>query len=180
MEVLDQLKIERADLVGLSYGGFLATNFALAHPDRVNRVVLLSPGIPNFGPPTLQWANYGMPMMLLPSRFTVKRFINGISMKGYSQEDPVQEQMIIGITNMQNISFMRPVFTDEELNRLAMPILLLIGDHEIMYEPRKALDSAIRLIPGIKAEFVPNAIHTLNCDQPEVINARILKFLTTE
>jgi DNA-binding PadR family transcriptional regulator len=101
LDVFDQLKIEKADLVGLSYGGFLATNFALAFPERVNRIVLLSPGIPNFAPPTLQWANYGMPMMLLPSRFTVRRFINGASMKGYSKEDPVHEQMIVGIMNMR-------------------------------------------------------------------------------
>ena len=53
-EVFEQLKIEKADLMGISYGGFLATNFALAYPQRVNCVVLLAPGIPNFGPPTLQ------------------------------------------------------------------------------------------------------------------------------
>jgi pimeloyl-ACP methyl ester carboxylesterase len=177
LEVVEQLEIERTDLIGLSYGGFLAANFALAYPGRVNRMVLLSPGIPNFGPPTFQWANYGMPMMLFPSRFTIKRFINGISVRGYSPEDPVQEQMIIGIMNMQKVSFMRPVFRDEEFQRITTPILLMIGDHEIMYEPRKALDRAARLIPGIKTELVPNASHMLNGDQVEMVNTRILKFL---
>lgn len=177
LDVFDRLKIEKADLVGLSYGGFLATNFALTYPGRVNRIVLLSPGIPNFGPPTLQWANYGMPMMLFPSRFTIKRFIGGISMKGYSQEDPVHEQMILGIMNMRKVSFMRPVFTEEEFKRMDMPILLMIGDHEIMYDPRKALDNATRLIPGLQKELIPNANHMLNRDQVEMINARILQFL---
>jgi pimeloyl-ACP methyl ester carboxylesterase len=177
LNVFDQLKIEKADLVGISYGGFLTTNFALANPERVNRIVLLSPGIPNFAPPTLQWANYGMPMMFLPSRFTVRRFINGISMKGYSQGDPVHEQMIVGIMNMRKVSFMRPVFIEEEFKRMVMPILLMIGDHEIMYEPRKALNNATRLIPGLQAELIPNAKHMLNSDQAEIINARILQFL---
>ena len=177
LEVFDQLEIEKADLIGHSYGGFLASNFALAFPGRVNRIVLLSPGIPNFAPPTLQWANYGMPMMLLPSRLTIKRFISGISMKGYSKEDPVHEQMIIGIMNIRKVSFMRPVFIEEEFKRMVMPILLMIGDHEIMYEPRKALDSATRLIPGLQAELIPNANHMLNRDQAEIINARILQFL---
>jgi len=171
------LKIDKADLMGLSYGGFLATNFALAYPQRVNRLVLLAPGIPNFGSPTLQWANYGMPMMLLPSRVTVKRFINGISTKGYSREDPVFEQMIIGMMNMRHLSFMRPVFTDEELKRITMSILLLIGDHEIMYEPKKALDRATSLIPNIHAELIPNAGHMLNKDQPELVNKKVLEFL---
>jgi pimeloyl-ACP methyl ester carboxylesterase len=177
LEVFDQLKIEKADLVGLSYGGFLATNFALAYPERVNRMGLLSPGIPNFGPPTLQWANYGMPMMFFPSRSTIKRFISGISLKGYSQEDPVHEQMIIGIMNMRKVSFMRPVFTEEEFKRMQLPVLLLIGDHEIMYAPQKALTNAARLIPGLQAELIPHASHMLNRDQAEMINARLLHFL---
>ncbi len=177
LEVFDQLKIEKADLVGLSYGGFLATNFALAYPERVNRIGLLSPGIPNFGPPTLQWANYGMPMMFFPSRSTIKRFISGISLKGYSPEDPVHEQMIIGIMNMRKVSFMRPVFTEEEFKRMQMPVLLLIGDHEIMYAPQKALTNAARLIPGLQAELIPHASHMLNRDQAEMINARLLHFL---
>jgi len=177
LEIFDQLKLEKADLMGLSYGGFLAMNFALDYPERVNRIVLLAPGIPNFGPPTLQWANYGMPMMLLPSRLTVKRFINGASTKGYSKEDPVYEQMIIGMTNMRSVSFMRPVFTEEELKRMTVPILLLIGEHEIMYEPKKALNRATRLIPELRAELIPGAGHMLNSDQPEEVDQYILGFL---
>ncbi len=98
-------------------------------------------------------------------------------MKGYSKEDPVHEQMIIGIINMRKVSFMRPVFTEEELKQLVMPVLLMIGDHEILYEPRKALDGATRLIPGLQAELIPNASHMLDRDQAEIINARILQFL---
>jgi pimeloyl-ACP methyl ester carboxylesterase len=177
LEVFEQLKIEKVDLLGLSYGGFLAANFALAHAERVNRVVLLAPGIPNFGPPTLQWANYGMPMMILPSPFTVKRFINGASTKGYSKEDAIHEQMIIGMMNMRQASFMPPVFMDEEFKKITAPILLLIGDHEIMYEPRKALDCATRLIPNLQVELIPNANHMLNSDQPMIVNERILEFL---
>jgi pimeloyl-ACP methyl ester carboxylesterase len=180
LEIFDQLNLEQADLMGLSYGGFLAVNFTLAYPERVKRIVLLAPGIPNFGPPTPQWANYGMPMVLLPSRFTIKRFINGASTKGYSKEDPVYEQMIIGMTNMRNVLFMRPVFTDEELKRMIVPILLLVGDHEIMYEPEKALDRATWLIHYLQAELIPNAGHMLNSDQPELVDACVLKFLVGE
>jgi pimeloyl-ACP methyl ester carboxylesterase len=176
LEVLEQLKIEKVEMVGLSYGGFLATNFALAYPEHVNHVVLLAPGIPNFGAPTLQWANYGMPMMFLPSRSTIKRFINGASTKGYSKDDPVYEQMIIGMMNLRNLSFMKPVFKDEEFKRMTVPVLLLIGDHEIMYEPRKALDLATRLIPNLRAELISDAGHMLNSDQPKLVNARILEF----
>ena len=85
--------------------------------------------------------------------------------------------MIIGIINMQRVSFMRPVFKEEEFKRMVMSVSLMIGDHEILYEPLEALDSASRLIPGLQAELIPSANHMLNSDQAELINARILQFL---
>jgi len=176
-DVFDQLKIEKADLVGYSYGGFLATNFAIAHPERLNHMVMLAPGIPNIGSPTLRWIHYGMPMISRPSRFTIKRFIHGASTKGYSAEDPVHEQMIVGMTNMRHVSFIRPTFTDEDLKKIATPTLLLIGDHEIMYEPRKALERAKELIPNLRVELVTCAGHMLNSDQPAIVNRHILNFL---
>jgi pimeloyl-ACP methyl ester carboxylesterase len=179
-DVFEAVKIASADVMGLSYGGSLAVNFALAQPLRVRRMVLLAPGITNFGPMTLQWANYGLPMMLHPSRYTIRRFINGASIKGYSVEDPVQEQMIVGMANLRNGSFMRPVFSDQELGQISAPTLLLIGDHEIMYEPRKAIQHAMELIPNLQAELIRDAGHMLNGDQPEIVNRRILKFLSPE
>jgi pimeloyl-ACP methyl ester carboxylesterase len=177
-DVLEGLKLTKTHLVGMSYGGFLAFNFALAFPKQVDQMVQLAPGIPNFGPPTGQWANYGLPMMLLPSRSTIKRFIQGASLKGYSIKDPIHEQMIIGMMNMKHVSFMRPVFTEEELMRLEVPALLLIGEYEIMYEPQKALDCACRLIPGLQGKIVPKAGHMLNSDQPEIVDELILNFFS--
>ncbi len=45
LAVLDGAGIERADLVGVSMGGGIALNFALDHPGRVGKVVLISPGL---------------------------------------------------------------------------------------------------------------------------------------
>ena len=43
--VLDELGIERAALVGLSLGGRIALDVALAHPDRLWAVVGVAPGL---------------------------------------------------------------------------------------------------------------------------------------
>ena len=42
LAVLDHLKIQRAHLVGHSFGGAAALDFALLHPDRVASLVLVS------------------------------------------------------------------------------------------------------------------------------------------
>jgi pimeloyl-ACP methyl ester carboxylesterase len=44
-EVLDAAGIERADVVAASYGGLVALELATLHPDRVGRLVLLSPNL---------------------------------------------------------------------------------------------------------------------------------------
>ncbi|MCJ2179507.1 alpha/beta fold hydrolase [Novosphingobium album (ex Hu et al. 2023)] len=45
LALLDSLGIVRVDLCGMSQGGAMALNFALDHPDRVRRLVLVSPGM---------------------------------------------------------------------------------------------------------------------------------------
>ena len=45
VSLLDELKVSRAALVGLSMGSNVALDFALTHPERVERLVLLSPGL---------------------------------------------------------------------------------------------------------------------------------------
>lgn len=177
LDVLEQLHLPLVDLIGFSYGGFLALNFAIACPEKVRRLVLLAPGIPNFGSPTLQWAYFGMPMLVFPSRFTVRRFIAGASVKGYSAQDPVQEQMRVSVPRLRKRFFLRPAFQDEEISGVKPPCLLLLGDREILYDPAKAVQRACQLIPGLQAALIPQAGHLLNSDQPEMVNKRILRFL---
>lgn len=45
LALLDARGIARADLCGVSQGGAVALNFALDHPDRVGRLVLISPAL---------------------------------------------------------------------------------------------------------------------------------------
>jgi hypothetical protein len=38
-------------------------------------------------------------------------------------------------------------------------VLLLIGDHEVLYKPERVIRRATQLVSDLKAEIVPNANH---------------------
>ena len=173
-DVFDGLHIRTADLMGISYGGFLAVSFALQFPDRAKRLVLLCPGLP-LAPFTSQWMLRGMPMIVHPSSATARWFIRGASVS--KRRDALLELFITGIAGLRSTKVMRPSIQKDEWGQLCLPVLLLIGDHEIMYEPRQAIRGAKQLIPHIQAELVAGAGHFLLADQAERVNQRINKFL---
>jgi pimeloyl-ACP methyl ester carboxylesterase len=177
VDVFDQLGLQQADIIGLSYGGFLAMNFALGHPERVKRLILLCPGIPSFGPPTLRWAIHGMPMTLFPSNLTAKWLVRGLSIRGYQPDDLEVQQLVAGAQHIRTRIPFRPAFSDSEFGKLKTPVLLLIGEREAMYDARPAVDRARQLIPNIEAEIIPNAGHMLSTDQPEAVISRVMQFL---
>jgi pimeloyl-ACP methyl ester carboxylesterase len=161
----------------MSYGGFLALNLALASPAMVDKMVLLAPGV-KFAPPTGRWL-WGMPMILWPSPFTVRLFFNRASLRGYPPRDPELVQLMTGIPGLRSRIPLQPSFSDEELGRLAVPTLFLVGDHEMLYDAESAVRRACELCPGLQAEVIADAGHTLSTDQPDAVNARIKSFLKT-
>ncbi len=177
LDVFDQLGLQQADVIGLSYGGFLAVNFAMYAPDQVKHLILLCPGVPNFGPPTRKYALHGMPLILFPSRLTGKWLIRGLSVNGYRPSDLEAEQLIVSAMNLRSRVPFRPVFNDDEFDKLKTPVLLLIGDREVLYDAKAAIDRARQLIPHIEAESIPNGGHMLSTDQPEEVMRRVMMFL---
>ena len=53
--MLDALELDRADLVGNSMGGRIAIEAGLLHPDRVGRLVLLSPAVAWLRDRNMKW-----------------------------------------------------------------------------------------------------------------------------
>jgi pimeloyl-ACP methyl ester carboxylesterase len=174
--VFCQLGLEQAAVVGLSYGAFLALNLALYAPKLVTHLILISPDLP-LASITLPGMIFGTAMMLFPTRWTVNQFLQRTSVKGYGENDPYLEQRIIGNTQIRSLWHLRPRFTEAELQKLDTRTLVLLGQQEIMYNPKAALERARWLIPHLEAEIISNGGHALNRDQPHLVNTRILEFI---
>ena len=182
-ETLDGMKLDCISLVGMSYGGWVALNFAMTAPERVHKLVLLSPGA-SLLPIVKQFMLRGMLMSMIPIRFTADSFMGWMGIKD-TPGDPVSRRLLdlfyLGMKHFrmppETARIMPGVFSDEELRALRVPMLLLIGDREVIYDPVKAMDRARALIPDFEGELVPGSNHNMCGSHYQIVDGRVLDFL---
>ena len=173
--VFDALNIEKGYLLGHSYGGWLTLNMALAYPTRLKKIVLLAPAASIHPMSYLTELVLRIPLKIrLPARSMFKM----LASKGVVFEEKFIHLMEMVTKYGLPATTFPTVYTDEELKQIEMPTLLLIGAGEKIYNPRKSIERARRLMPNLTYEIILNAGHTLNMEQPEIINARILESLS--
>jgi len=178
-ELFDGLHIERADLVGNSFGGFLAFTVALYLPERVKKIVLISPAA-TF---VQIWAFYWH--LAYPYKIGYILGSKSIMLSGFKWiwQDFPRDECFTKYTELSKTSgfpsnqIPPPVYTDDELRKIQTPMLLLIGDHEVIYNPERVIQRATRLIAGLKAEIIHNANHNAQVTASDVINRKIMEFL---
>jgi pimeloyl-ACP methyl ester carboxylesterase len=181
--ILDGLKVSQTDLIGWSYGGFAALNYAIHMPDRLRKLVLLTP-IGSFVPLNKQFYIRGM-LTRLPGRFWSSSEMHWMfyepnlkNEKTKRMFDLITNQFYYGVRYFRLPPTVLPTpYMDEELRDLKKPTLLLIGQQESLYDPVPAIERAKQLIPNINARLIPQAGHELPASQPETINKLVLEFL---
>ena len=178
-DLLDGLSIRQASIVGNSYGGLIALNMASLIPARISKVVAISPAGPRSLTP-LSWRFYfhigaGVIPGVVPFRVWAR---NGVPIDPL--DVPWQE---LSATAMEKGRIQLPPtgeFGRAELQRIALPVLLLIGDREVVYGPNPAqvLERALsRNAPAFQGEIVPGGNHMAAMAQPDWVNERIARFL---
>src|SRR5436190_2762123 len=175
---LDALQLDSVCLVGMSFGGWLALNYAVAAPARLRKLVLLSPG--GFLPMVRRFSLRGILMIAVPTRFTVNSFMRWLGFTATNAR-PVLELMYRGLKHFrvppETGRVMPTVFSDDELRVMRVPMLLLIGDHEVISASATALARAHRLMPHFEGELVPHCRHDMCLSQYRIVDARVLDFL---
>jgi pimeloyl-ACP methyl ester carboxylesterase len=174
-----------ADLMELTYGGWLTLNYAIATPERLKKIALLSPP-GSFVPLAKQFFVRLMLMRYVGGRFPVENFVRWITYEENLYDpltraigvDGMTAQMYLGLRYFRLPGEAPPiVFSDEELRDMQVPTLLLIGQQEVIYDPKAALERARRLIPNFEGELVPRSSHDMSISKHEIVDRRILEFL---
>lgn len=183
-ELLEGLDLgEDVNLMGLSYGGWITSQYALERPDKLQSAVLLAPAA------TVLWFDseflWRGASTLIPLRhfaksamyWTLEDAVNeGGEMRAHV--DLFLEDLWLALRCFKFKQLVNPtVLTDEELRSISVPTLFLTGENEKIYPPMKALDRLTRVAPQIETELIRGAGHDLALVQADVVTQRILEFI---
>jgi pimeloyl-ACP methyl ester carboxylesterase len=123
--IIEALGYKRVDAMGYSLGGGVAVRFAIQHPDRVRRLVVVSAG----------FAQSGFYPEMLPMQAQM-----GAAMADYMKETPMYKSYVAIAPNPGEFpllldrmgEYMRqPYDWSEDMKKLTMPVLLVFGDSDM-------------------------------------------------
>jgi pimeloyl-ACP methyl ester carboxylesterase len=193
---LDALKVERASLVGNSMGAGLAIGMALAHPKRVDRVVLIS-GFPahvqeNLTSPIVKSAlDRHVPLWLvelgnwLVGARTGEALLKEIVFDHSKLTPAVLDR---SNRNRQRSGLLGPLLAmgrtlpqweagyARRLGEIAQPTLILWGEQDRVF-PIATGETLHAAIPGSRFERIPRAGHIPQWEVPDEVNPLLIKFL---
>lgn len=183
-ELFDALELEDSiNLMGLSYGGWLTSQYAIRHPERIDKIVLLAPAatVLPLRPEFLKNAMFS----LIPHRHYVKKTMFLVledmvnkDRAGRELAEELVEHMYLAQRCFKPKMLVSPtVLTDEELRSLQMPVLYLVGENEKIYSPQEAIQRLSRVAPQIEVDLIPDTGHDLSVVQADSVNRIIIDFL---
>jgi len=187
LELVNKLDLnQKFDLIGLSVGGGTVVNFTADYPERVDKLVLISPLISNFKLPAIfQIPVFGefiarlIGVKTIVSRFNtlvegnpdaekyIKLFIEQTTYSGFQQSL---------LSMLRNDAARDYTKSYRKLSKQNRNILLIWGanDTEITKEMIKDIRS---FLPGLQFKPVENAGHGIVFQKPKIVNSLIIEFL---
>jgi len=179
---LNQLKIDRASVVGNSLGGWVAADFALAHPDRVDRLVLCDAAgyaavVKNMNPralSALRLASRDDIRYLGPLTFHDKRFYEDVDLafkqRVTAGDSYTVKQVLESMVRGEDV-------LDGRVSAIHKPTLILWGRDDKLI-PLSFAERFHKEITGSRLEVIDNCGHMPHVECPEKFNTAVLQFLS--
>jgi len=188
-KVLAALDVDTFHLAGNSFGGFLAWRFAVEHPERVSKLVLLnSSGYPRGDQPTPLGFRLAMIEPLRPiftnitPRSVVSRTVNDVYFDQSKVTDALIERyqaLLLREGNRDALMYRIQQVkheTAEAVKDIKCPTLIIWGDHDRVVTPEDA-PKFHRDIPGSELIIYEGMGHVPMEEDPQRTMSDVLPFL---
>lgn len=177
---------EKINLVGMSYGGWLAGIYALTHQENLAKVVMIAPGATVL---PISWKFFAclFAIFFLPG-IIVQPFLLHLATSSVDAEDIQANDLSNFITcflrgySKFKHRFVVPlsVLTPEDWKKITIPTLFIAGSDEKLYDAEEAITHLGQVAPQVHTLLVPNCGHDLTFVQSEIINSSVLTFLNNK
>ncbi|MDY6917246.1 MAG: alpha/beta hydrolase [Chloroflexota bacterium] len=182
--LLDQLDIKKAHLCGLSMGGLIAQQFALDHPQAVDRLILAGTFCHLGLTGNLMIGFYKTLNRLVLYFIGMDRYAE-MGAKGLFRKKEQEELRRFYLEEVASISkkeFLKAIDATYAFDSLCMlrhiesPTLILNAEGE--KRERQQTELMCREIKDCKKEVITDAFHASNLEKPEEFNRLVLDFLS--
>ncbi|MEM7331857.1 MAG: alpha/beta hydrolase [Chloroflexota bacterium] len=175
---------ENINLLGASYGGWLASQYVLHASARLDKVILIAPAgvVLPFRPAYLFRT---ILLNLLPSKARYLRFFKWSFKDLAKMNGTILEE--IADDFWESVQCFEPVnprelprlsaLTDKELKTIQVPTLFMIGENDTLYSAQKAIHRLKTKAPQVQTDLIPNAGHDLLMVQTQMVNQKVVQFL---
>jgi len=171
-DVTNKLGVEKAYIVGASNGGFLALNYAIHHPERIGKMVLL--GAMGLTPST----NENIMRITFSQMFPLK-WVQDNTIDWSFGDDPELRAQIDDWFYLvfQTAPQQSPPITmkAEELQQVNAPTLAVLGTNDNLMGDLGAVRELASNVPGIEIVEIESS-HLMGLERPEECNPLILDF----
>lgn len=190
--VLNACDAQRAHLVGNSMGGRLAIEFALLEPDRVKSLVLIGPAIGGAPPPDevpieidrldgeidrleaagdLDGANELEALLWLDGPFRRRGTVDGLPRELFFD----MNRRALRSTPTGEVESSIGTSAWERLDELDLPVLALVGDHDLPHLIERTKVAAER-INGARVATLPRSAHLPQLDDADFLSDLLGEF----
>lgn len=181
LAILDLIKVDQASFVGHSMGGNIHQELVFRFPERVKSLVMVG-------------CTWNFQKLTRFEEISVKV---GVPMLGWYPYDTLIKQMAeVSVTSKRDQDYLVDAFSvlsksefvqvmkeataclhNEPDYIISKPMLLIIGDKDKTGNIRKIAPIWAKHDKDCKFVLVPNAMHCVNLDAPEVFHKELLEFL---
>lgn len=192
IKLMDELKIEKARIVGLSLGGYIGADMLGLYPDRMHSGVLASGNVRRSPKPSVPMSESEAQKREEEIAIVKKKGIEimkrewfaGLMRSGGSRKERMRQslwQMIAEWDAWQPLhKEPRVIAGDDAYDQLkkirpVLPVMILEGRSE--YNRFSENPEILNYLPNGRLEIIEDAGHMINMEQPEIFNRKVLDFM---
>lgn len=190
--LLKYLNVEPVRVVGSSFGGYVAIDFALACPEMVTGLVLAAPALGGYEFESAEMLEFfaaeeealARGDLAAATELNLKMWVEGFNRQPEAVSDEIRER----VREMQFNIFSQPEIADviekelappaiDQLHKIMVPTLVIVGDKDVA-EFQTISTLIAQKVENARHEVISGAAHLPNMEKPEEFNRLVLDFLS--